>query len=309
MRRILITGGTGFVGPYLIRLLKTNSSSIVVLSSGAPLRPEPGIRYYKVDLRDRESVRSVVRENSPDEIYHLAGITAVNTSRENPQQTFEVNVVGAYHLFDAAMSLVSPPRILNISTSQVYAPSTSWLTEESPVGPDNPYAMSKAMAEFLAKQYSSSTKGIITARAFNHTGPGQSTNFVLSSIAKQFAEMQDGSKAPTITIGNTEVRRDFTDVRDVVRAYQLLMSRGRVGEIYNVCSGAAPRLAEIIDLFQMVTGMKPMLQIDATRVRPNEVLQICGEPRKIFEATGWRPRITMAKTTRDLLTYWRAAWR
>lgn len=311
MRRILITGGTGFVGPYLIRAVKTPSTSIAVLSASEAALQEPGVRYYQVDLRDRETLHSVIREYRPDEIYHLAGVTAVNTSRDDPRQTFEVNVVGACNLFDGAISLASPPRILNISTSQVYAPSKASLTEDSPMGPDNPYAMSKAMVEFVAQQYNSpaAVNGIITARAFNHTGPGQSTNFVLSSIARQFAEIQNGSPTSTISIGNTEVRRDFTDVRDVVRAYQLLMSTGRVGETYNVCSGSAVALTEIIELFRAVSGIKPALRIDSSRARSHEVQQVCGDPRKIFSATEWRPQISLAETAKDLLAYWRMVLR
>ena len=155
------------------------------------------------------------------------------------------------------MSLPSPPRILNVSTSQVYACSSRPLREDSLIRPDNPYAASKAMAELLMVAYQrNEAGGIVTARAFNHTGPGQPPSFVLPSIAKQFAEIEAGLQPPKLTVGNIEVERDFTDIRDVVRAYCMLLDRGRTGEIYNVCSGSAVRLADIIQMFQSISGIK-----------------------------------------------------
>ena len=153
MSRILITGGTGFVGKHLIQFLKPQSSSIAVLASGGSSSPEPDVDYHEVDIRDRDAVRSVVGKVEPNQIYHLAGVSALDVSWSNPQLTYEVNVFGANNLFNAAMELPSPPRILNISTSQVYAPSSRPLNEDSSIRPDNPYAASKAMAELLTVGY------------------------------------------------------------------------------------------------------------------------------------------------------------
>lgn len=307
MRRILITGGTGFVGPHLIRHLKNSSSRIVVLSSGSGTSgQEPGIEYCEVDLRGRDNVGSVVRDFSPDEIYHLAAISAVNVAWNSPQLTFDVNVLGTYNLFEAAMSLPSPPRILNISTSHVYASAQMALSEDSLVRPENPYAASKAMAELLAVQYRRHrTGGIITARPFNHTGPGQSTNFVLPSIAKQFAEIQLGKRPPKIAVGNIGVRRDFTDVRDVVRAYRMLLSNGTIGEAYNVCRGSAVSLADIFEMFQSAAGVRVSIETDQERLRANDALQTLGNPTKLHEATGWSPEIPLERSIGDLLCYWR----
>jgi GDP-4-dehydro-6-deoxy-D-mannose reductase len=185
---VLITGGSGFVGKHLIRFLKPHTSRIVVLSTGTSIEPEHEVEYREVDVRQLGAVRAIVNETNPQHVYHLAGITAVDTSWTDPRLTFEVNVLGALNVFEAAMQLPSPSRILNVSTSQVYAPSDQPLTEESVIRPDSPYAASKAMAELLTVQYRKAPSGgIISARPFNHTGPGQSPNFVLSSIAKQFA--------------------------------------------------------------------------------------------------------------------------
>jgi GDP-4-dehydro-6-deoxy-D-mannose reductase len=310
VRRVLITGGTGFVGPHLIRFLKSkpNSSTIAVIGAGgSQSRQEPGVDYYELDIRKADEVRSVVRKISPTHIYHLAGISAVDVSWSDPRLTFEVNVLGASNLFEAAMGLPSIPRILNVSTSQVYASSDAILTENSQVNPENPYAASKAMAELLRVQYRKcSAGGIVTARSFNHTGPGQTPNFVLPSIAKQFAEIEAGLRPPKLTVGNIEVKRDFMDVRDVVQAYSALLDKGRTNEIYNVCSGSAHRVADVIGKFEAISGITIQIDTDPARLRSNEVSQILGDSTKMRTETGWSPQIPLEKTLRDLLDYWRA---
>jgi GDP-4-dehydro-6-deoxy-D-mannose reductase len=282
----------------------------VIASGGSRSRPEPqpGVEHYQLDIRKAEEVHSVVHKVSPTHICHLAGISAIDVSWNNPRLAFEVNVVGAYNLFEAAMSLASPPRILNVSTSQVYARQDGVLTETSPVSPSSPYAASKAMVELLLVQYRKqkhAAGGILTARSFNHTGPGQSPTFVLPSIAKQFAEMEAGLRPQRLTVGNVDVKRDFTDVRDVVLAYSALLNQGRIGEVYNVCSGSAVRLADVIGEFEAVSGIAVEVDTDPARLRSNEVPQILGDATKIRKETGWSPQIPFKKTIRDLLDYWR----
>lgn len=305
--RVLITGGTGFVGAHLIRFLRSCASDISVLALGAGVGSEPDVHYYRVDIRNAEAVRAVVRDFRPQHVYHLAGISAVDLSWSDPRLTYEVNVFGAHNLFDAAMSLPSPSKILNISTSQVYATSSDPLTEESPIGPDNPYAASKAMAELLAVQYRQAlVGGIITARSFNHTGAGQSPKFALPSIAKQFAEIECSLRPPKLTLGNIDVERDFSDVRDVVRAYWMLLGSGRAGELYNVCSGYAVSLAKIIKMFEAIAGFKVSIETDSDKVRSNEVMRVCGDPRKIQAEIGWCRQVPFEKTIEDLLQHWRS---
>jgi GDP-4-dehydro-6-deoxy-D-mannose reductase len=303
---ILITGGTGFVGNHLITHLSDGNSRIAVLSSGGSSVRVPGVDYHEADICDASVVQSIVREVSPEKIFHLAGISDVASSWKDPRLTFEVNVLGTLNLFEAAMSLPRPPHILNVSTAQVYAPAADVLSEVSPIAPDNPYAASKAMAELLMVPYRKcATGGIVTARAFNHTGPGQSEKFVLPSIAKQFAEIQAGERPPKLIVGNVGVERDFTDVRDVVWAYSLLLEKGRMGKIYNVCSGSAVRLADIIKMCESVSGTKVELEKDPARIRANEAATVCGSAKKIEADTGWRPRIPLKQTISDLLEYWR----
>jgi GDP-4-dehydro-6-deoxy-D-mannose reductase len=308
VRKILITGGTGFVGMHLIRFLKTSPVDISVLSSAASDSRESakGVRFYQGDIRNGDDVCSIVRDVRPVEVFHLAGVSAIDLSWRNPSATFEVNVVGAHNLFEAAMALPAPPRILNVSTAQVYAPSNSPLTETSFVRPDNPYGASKAMAELLSVQYcKAETGGIITARSFNHSGPGQGTQFFLSSIAKQFVEIESGVRPPRLICGNIEVERDFSDVRDIVRAYSVLVEKGRANEIYNVCSGSAVRLADVIKKFETLSGIRVAIESDPGRIRSGEVSRIVGDCSKIRQETGWNPQIPLDDTLRDLLNYWR----
>lgn len=307
---ILITGGTGFVGKYLIQLLIRRGNSVAVLSSSPSSNQESGVHYYEADVRNRDRVREIVREVNPKQIYHLAGITAVDASWANPRLTYEVNFWGAYNVFEAAMRLSSPPPILNVSTSQVYARSSEKLTESSPIAPDNPYSASKSMAELLRVEFQHySTGGIVTARPFNHSGPGQTANFVLSSMAKQFVEIELGLRPPQLSLGNIEIKRDFTDVRDVVEAYALLLEKGNPGEIYNVCSGSAVRLSEIIKMFEAAANQQIEVEVDPNKVRANEPKNVCGNPEKISSETGWSPKIPLEKTIPDLLDYWRSKLR
>lgn len=270
------------------------------------LQQEKGQQYYQVDIRREDDVRCALREFKPSEIYHLAGISDVDSSWSDPRLTFEVNVAGTFNLLEAAMGLASPPRILNVSTAQVYGASDQPLTEKSAVSPDNPYAGSKAMAEMLRISFREAKGGgIITARSFNHTGSGQLDTFVLPSIAKQFAEIEIASRPPKLTVGNIDVKRDFTDVRDVVQAYRALLEKGRAGEVYNVCSGVGVRLSEVIKQFQAVCKTVVTVEVDPALLRPGETPVVVGDLTKIRKETGWSPQIPIEKTIVDLMDYWR----
>lgn len=306
MHRVLITGGTGFVGSHLIRHLQSPATNISVIASGSPSALQAGVEYYELDIRRQDDVRSAVRQIGPSEIYHLAGVSAVDLSWTNSRLTFEVNVVGTYNLLEAAMGLVLPPRILNISTAQVYARSDAPLTENSQVGPDNPYAASKAIAEMLEVSFRKTSAGaVITARSFNHTGPGQLPTFVLAAFAKQFAEVEAGLRPPKLAVGNIDVERDFTDVRDAVRAYSALLCKGKPGQVYNVCSGIGTILSDVIKQFQALCRTVVTIETDPMRVRTADIPRILGDATKIRNETGWNLRIPMSETIRDLLDYWR----
>lgn len=306
MRRILITGGTGFVGRHLIRSLKSFDVKIFAVSSSDVSSPEPGVDYRKADIRRADEIGSIIREANPDQVYHLAAVSTIGIAGNDPRYTFDVNVLGSYNVFEAVMRLPVPPRVLYVSTSQVYASSDHALTETSLSGPGNHYAATKAMAELLAVQYrKTSSGGIIIARAFNHTGPGQEPSFVMPSIAKQLAEAEAGIHPPVIKVGDLNVRRDFTDVRDVVMAYQELITEGKAGETYNVCSGRAILLADLASDLQKQCRVKTDLQIDQNRVRANEIALMLGDPDKLYKTTGWIPKLTIENTLQALFNYWR----
>ena len=307
-RRALITGGTGFVGKHLVLLLQRLGWQVAVLAAGRYNR-FADVEQYESDIRDQDNVRFAVHEFKPHHIYHLAAISLVGASWRDPRLTYDVNVFGTLNVLEAAMSLPTAARVLNVSTAQVYAPSKSPLAEDAPLRPDNPYAASKLMAEFLRVQWRNSGGGVITVRAFNHAGPGQSSDFVLSFIAKQFAEIEAGLRQPKLVMGNTHVKRDFADVRDVVEAYACLLEKGQVNEIYNVCTGHASSVDEIIHEFESLTGLKVDVETDPGKQRIGENDFVCGALDKIEAATGWRPRIPLRTTLQDLLSYWRAAVR
>lgn len=291
----------------MIQALQVQASQIAVLAMGDNAGLSNSVQYFKADIRDPNSVRAALQELQPDIIFHLAGISAVDVSWKNPRVTYEVNVLGTHNLLEAAMNLPSPPKILNVSTSQVYAAGNTRLTEDSPTGPDNPYAVSKLMAELLILPYRKYPDGgIITARPFNHTGPGQPSNFVISAIAKQFAEIEAGLRPPKLALGNIEVVRDFTDVRDVVRAYCMLLEKGRKNEVYNVCSGSAVSLSDVIRMFEKASGLKVPISVNPEKLRSSESTRVCGNPARVHVETGWSTQIPLQQTVSDLLNYWQS---
>jgi GDP-4-dehydro-6-deoxy-D-mannose reductase len=305
MPRALVTGGTGFVGKHLVRLLQASGTQVGVLVSYESELRDLAVDSYIADVRNADDVQHAISEFKPSFIYHLAAISSVELSWKYPRLTYEVNVFGTLNVLEAAMRLSSQPRILNVSTAQVYAPNDAALTENSPVRPANPYAISKAMAELAAFQFSRTKAEIIIARGFNHAGAGQSPDFVMSSIAKQFAEIEAGEREPKLELGNIHVKRDFTDVRDVVKAYFLLVKQGQPNEIYNVCSGRSWSIAEIIERFQAISKVKPELAIRREKLRATDIDNMRGDPAKIHAATGWKPEISFKTTVLDLLNYWR----
>lgn len=305
--RILITGGTGFVGSHLLgQLLKQSGSQFAILAVDEPAVREPGVDYHRLDILDAEAVRAIVRQFQPDHIYHLAGVATMDGASRQPSLAYEVSVLGTHNLLDAAMNGPRPPRILYVSTSHVYGRSSRKLTEESPLGPANPYAASKAMAELLAFQYRGRDKGgVITVRSFSHTGPGQTPDYVFPNIAKQFAEIEAGLRPPKLILGNLNSKRDFSDIRDAVRAYCMVLEQARAGEVYNVCSGTAVALADIVEMFRALSNTKVEIVQDPSRVRSDEIPEICGDATKIHADTGWKPEISLEQTIKDLLDYWR----
>lgn len=310
--RAFITGVTGFVGPYLARLLIRNGAEVAglgVLPRTAEVRPPmpDGVRLIEADIRDQGSLLRALRETLPDEVYHLAGISHVPTSFENPRETYEVNVGGVLNLLESLRVLGLHSRILNVSTAHVYGSVESGpggVDERAPIHVNTPYATSKFMGEVLAKHYWE-TFGLetMTLRPFNHIGPGQTSSFVCSEFARQIALMRQGKVPSILRTGNLEPERDFTDVRDVVEAYWTVARQGVPGETYNVASGVPHRIGEIVELLADIAGIKVVAETEHTKVRTAEIMRLCGNSSKL-RALGWEPRICLKESLADLFDYW-----
>ena len=256
-----------------------------------------------VDLRDPAAARAAVRQARPDVVYHLAAQASVGRSWEEPVDTVQANVAMTAALLDAIRREAPAARVLVASSGEVYGtPAALPVSEDAPLRPQSPYAASKAAADLLAGFHADGYGlAVIRARAFNHAGPGQSDVYALSSFARQAA-----AGAEVIRTGNPDSRRDFTDVRDVVRAYRLLAARGAPGEAYNVCSGVSTSTAELVELVRRAAGRDIRTEVDPGRVRAHEVLDIHGDPAKLVAATGWQPEIKLARTAADTLGWWSA---
>jgi GDP-4-dehydro-6-deoxy-D-mannose reductase len=293
--RAFVTGGTGFVGGWLERHLHACGDEVVIADDD-------------VDITDGPAVVKAVEEAAPDAVYHLAALTHVGESWEAPEETFRVNALGTLSLLEAVRHLPAPPRVLLVSSAEVYGVVTSDdlpLTESSPLRPTTPYAVSKVAAEFVAMQeFLAHGLPVITARAFNHAGPGQSPRFVVSSLARQVAALERAGES-VLRVGSLTPRRDLTDVRDVVRAYRLLIERGTPGEVYQVCSGVAVAVQEIADRLLTIAGTDAVIELDPELARPVDVPVLVGDQNRLHDATGWEPGYELDETLTDTLNWWR----
>jgi len=310
--KVFISGATGFVGPHLIEYL--SSSEYTIFGTSFPERPKKGAgagrgQIFYMDIRSEKDVFKAIRNIQPDWIFHLAAISNVKHSWEKRKETLEINLMGAFYLFEAVRKFAPKARVLFVSSSDVYGvltPKENNLQEEDSLHAVNPYAFTKICGEMLGWFYARIEKmDVVIARSFPHTGPGQSPSFVCSDWASQIARIEKGLVEPLIKVGNCKVRRDFTDVRDIIRAYTLLMKNGRSGEVYNVCSGRAVLLREILDLLLSFSSEKIKTEVDWRKLRKADIPLLVGDNQKIKEATSWEPKIPLRKSLHDLLDYWR----
>jgi GDP-4-dehydro-6-deoxy-D-mannose reductase len=321
---ILITGATGFVGRHLIAHLAggRNRSGPEIFGTCFPERPEhcadlcrtaPAVRLTHVDLRSPDEVAELIRNVKPGRIFHLAAISHVRTSWEKRRETLETNLMGTFHLYEAVRRHAPKARVLFVSSSDVYGylkpgERVHAFKESERDGVVSPYAFTKAGGELLSEFYAAwEDLDAVVARPFPHTGPGQTADFVCSDWARQIALIEKGKLPPVIGVGNLEPRRDYSDVRDVVRAYGLLMRKGVRGEVYNISSGKAPALRAVLRTLLSFSDRKIEVRVDPEKLRKSDILHLAGSNRKIREATGWEPRIPLGKTLSDLLAFWRSA--
>jgi GDP-4-dehydro-6-deoxy-D-mannose reductase len=312
MPRAIITGLKGFVGPYLAADLRSSGIEPVGISLGDWLVPHPvltdGLRIHDADICDREAVQKIVADEQPELIFHLAAVSHVPTSRAKPALTFDVNVGGTLNVLEAARLAEHRPRVLIVSTGNLYGDSDSGETgfsESSPVHTTSPYSSSKLIGEQLARSYVDEYgMDVVIARPFNHTGPGQAPSFVASEFARGVAECLVQGIPPYIKTGALEPRRDFSDVRDVVRAYVLLAEKGRAGETYNVSSGRLTAIGDVIRVLSQVSHQEVTTEQDPSRMRAREIMRLGGDSSKLRSELGWSPQIPLETTMRDLLNYW-----
>jgi len=293
--RAYVTGASGFVGRWLVEHLRAEGDDVTA--------PE-------VEITDAAAVAAAVADTRPDAVYHLAALANVGESWGAPQQTFAVNAVGTLNVLEAARAVDPAPVVLLVCSAEVYGrvtPADLPLREDAPLRPVSPYGASKVAAEYLGLQaHLAYGLPVVRARAFNHIGPGQAPTFVVSSLARQIAAAAIGGGG-VVEVGNLAPRRDYTDVRDVVRAYRLLVEHGRPGEVYNVCSGEDVAVAEIADRLIALAGVDVELRVVDERVRDVDVPVLRGDPHRLVDATGWQRARALDETLADVLGDWREA--
>jgi GDP-4-dehydro-6-deoxy-D-mannose reductase len=296
-RRVLITGATGFAGAHLVAACEAAGDDVV---------PAPPSSAH--DLRDPAAARRLVAGARPDVVYHLAARAHVGQSWEDPIGTLSDNVAMTAALLEAVRAEAPEAVVISVGSGEEYGPpETVPTTEAHPLRPQNPYAVSKASSGLLARFYADAHGlRVIHARAFNHAGPGQEPIYAIATFARQFAEgLNAGADPITIVTGSPDTRRDFTDVRDVVRAYRILAEHGEPG-IFNVCSGVSRSAREILAALGEVAGVAVDHQVDPARLRAHEVFEIRGANDHLTSTTAWRPEIPLETTLRDTLEWWRA---
>ncbi len=314
-KKVFITGIAGFVGSHLAELLLHKGFEVYGL-----VRPRSNtdhiesimsrLRLVDADLMDTHSLYTTINRIKPDFIFHLAAQSFVPTSWVSPSVTLEVNVVGSANLFEAVKMAKIDPVIQIACSSEEYGlvmPEELPIVETNPLRPLSPYAVSKVAMDYLGYQYYQSYKvRIVRTRGFNHTGPRRGETFAESNFAKQIAMIEKGKQEPVVSVGNLDASRDYTDVRDMVRAYLLAVEKCDPGDVYNICSNKTVKIGDMLNLLVSYAKVKVTVKTDPARMRPSDVPILLGSSKKFFDKTGWKPEIPFEKTMEDLLNYWRA---
>jgi GDP-4-dehydro-6-deoxy-D-mannose reductase len=317
--RILITGITGFVGSHLARycLNQPNTQvfgTLLFHHLGDELERVKDIKnkigLLECDLVNRVAVARIIEKSRPDKIFHLAAQSFVPTSWKSPEDTLVNNIISQLNIFEVVREMKLDPVIVLACSSEEYGlvyENELPIKETNPLRPLSPYAVSKIAQEMLGFQYYQSYGlRIVLTRFFNTEGPGRGQDFVASNFSKQIAGIEKGKKEPVILVGNLEAKRDFTDVRDMVRAYWLASEKCKFGEPYNVCSGRTITIKSVLDILLKKSKVKNIqIKQDPERMRPSDVPVLYGDFSKFRNQTGWQPEIPFEKTMQDLLNYWR----
>lgn len=314
--RVLITGVTGFVGSHLAEYALAQGAEVFGScrwrSRTENIEHLQGqLALVECDLRDLSAVHHLLEVSRPDHIFHLAGQSFVQASWRAPVETLYTNIISQVNLLEAVRArLGDRPRFLVVGSSDEYGLVNSDelpINETSPLRPLSPYAVSKVAQDLMGYQYFRSYGlPIVRTRAFNHEGPRRGDVFVTSNFARQIVEIEAGRREPVVCIGNLEAQRDYSDVRDIVRGYWLVLEKGEAGEVYNLCSGRAWAIQEVLDFLLGESRVRSIaLRVDPARLRPSDVPIVLGDASKVKRASGWEPVIPFERTLRDLLSYWR----
>lgn len=309
-KKALIVGAAGFVGSYLARELIHNHDMEVHATKLVHEQLEiEDAQVHDLNILNKDEVVTLLYEVRPDYIFHLAAQSSVSVAWKNPGLTIDINVKGAVNLMDAIRELFYKPRVLIIGSGEEYGhikEGETPIKEDNYLRPGNIYAATKVCQNMIAGIYTQAyDMQLMMVRAFNHIGPCQSPIFVISDFCKQVAEIEAGKKEPVMYVGNLAAKRDFTDVRDVVRAYALLVQKGVPGETYNVGSGHAYEIREILDLIISMSSADVKVEIDPNKIRPVDVPIIEADVTKLNQTTGWTQQIPLEKTIQETLDYWR----
>ena len=316
MKKIIITGITGFAGSHLTEhILNNRLGEIHGTFRGKStdlaniMHIKDKLNLMKCDITDYFVVKQTIKEIDPDYIFHLAAQSFVPESWKSPRETLETNIMGALNVFEAVREVNPEIKVQIASSSEIYGlvhEDETPIKESNPLRPLSPYGVSKAAMVLLGYQYNKSYGlKIVRTRAFNHTGPRRGDVFVASNWSKQIAQIENGTQEPVLMVGSLTSKRDFTDVRDVVRAYWLSLEKCEPGEAYNICSGTTRTMQSILDKLMSFTDKKISVKEDPKRLRPSDVKVLLGDHSKFTKQTGWKPEIPFDKTLKDLLDYWR----
>jgi GDP-4-dehydro-6-deoxy-D-mannose reductase len=308
--RALVTGAGGFAGKHLVSYLSSHADWELYGNAHSTDEPYNGrIRWVHSDLTKKDQAASVVEQVRPDYVFHLAAQSNVQQAFKDPEATLMNNVVSQLNLLDALRNTCPEARILIVGSSEQYGlvhPEDVPIDEDTPFRPNNPYAVSKIAQDALALQYFLAYgQKNVRVRPFNHIGPGQSEHFVAAAFAKQVARIEAGLQEPVIYVGNLAAERDFTDVRDMVRAYYLAITRGEAGDVYNIGSGQAHSIQGLLDTLVSMSNVRVEVKHDPARMRPADIPILVGDTTRFRAKTGWQPEIPLEQTLQDVLDDWR----
>lgn len=313
-RRALITGASGFAGKHLAERLAASGEWEVIGLSARPGIPSAAFtRHLVCDLLNGDLVRRTLQYWHPDAVFHLAAVSYVPRSFQDPVGTLANNVLGQVHLLEAVRTLEPQPIVVIVSSSDAYGvvhEDELPVTELQPFRPLSPYGVSKAAQDLLGLQYYYAYGlPIVRVRPFTHIGPGQSERFAISGFARQIAEAELGMAPPVLLVGDLDVERDLLDVRDVVRAYELVADKRFVGEVFNIATGKSWRLGDVLDSLLSMAKVQVRIERDPARLRPADVKVLRGDATALAKATGWEPLIPLEQTLADILNHWRRVLR